>query len=142
MDITTLAHTAPDCLAMLLNPELLAVNQDPLVSGARVLRAAYSPDPPTSSDDVLYQVFGRVLAPAAASGGGGMLSRWAAALVNRSPAPQNVTLLWAELGLVPTTAALVRDAGARADVGTFVGQWTTEVPAQDAVLVVVSQPQP
>ena len=140
MDITTLGRTAPDCLAMLLNDELLAVNQDPLVSGARVLRAGFSPDPPTSSDDVTFQVWGRVLAPAPAAGGV-TLSRWAAALTNRSPLPLNVTLSWAELGIDAGSAALVRDAGARTDVGTFTGSWTALVPAQDALLVVLSQPQ-
>lgn len=133
-DVRTLP-TVPggaECLAMLANPEVLAVNQDPLVAGARLLRAGASPSPPASSDDVTYQVFGRPL-----SGGG----RWAAVLVNRSPGVLNVTLDWRELGLpAPGGAARVRDAGARADAGSWTGAYTRAVPPRDAVLVVVSQP--
>jgi len=134
MDVRTLGATAEgrDCLAMLLNPEIIAINQDALVAGASLLRAGASPDPPRSSDDVTFQVFGRPLAGGRA---------WAAVLVNRAAQPLNVTLDWAELGLPqPGAAARVRDAGARADVGVFTRAWTAEVPAQDAVIVTVEQP--
>lgn len=132
-DVRTLNATEPgrECLAMLLNEELLSVNQDPLVVGARLLRAGASPSPPRSSDDVTFQVFGR---PLAAPG------TFAAALLNRADTPLSVTLDFAELGLPrPSGMAAVRDAVARADLGSFAGSWQTVVPARDAVLVTVTQ---
>ena len=122
----------PECIAMLGNPEVLAINQDPRVEGARLLRAGYSRNPPTSSDDVTFQVWGRSLA---ASG------QWAAVLANRGDDALNVTLDWSELGLPsPSAAARVRDAGARADVGSATGNYTRLIPPRDAVIVVVMQP--
>jgi hypothetical protein len=116
---------------MLLNDELLAVNQDPLVTGARLLRAGASPSPPKSSDDVTFQVFGRPLSAPGA---------FAAALLNRADTPLTITLDFAELGLPHSSGmAAVRDAGARADRGSFAGSWQTTVPARDAVLVTVTQ---
>jgi alpha-galactosidase len=132
-DVRTLNATAPgrECLAMLLNDELLSINQDPLVAGARLLRAGASPSPPRSSDDVTFQVFGR---PLAAPG------VFAAALLNRADTPLEITLDFAELGLPrPSGSAAVRDVGARADRGSFSGSWQTTVPARDAVLVTVTQ---
>jgi len=132
-DVRTLNETAAgrECLSMLLNPELLAINQDARVVGARLLRAGASPSPPRRSEDVTFQVFGR---PLAGTG------RFAAALLNRADAPLDITLDWAELGLPdPAGAASVRDAGARADLGSFSGSWTATVPARDAVIVVVTQ---
>ena len=132
-DVRALNATAEgrECLAMLLNPEVLAINQDSRVAGARLLRAGADPSPPTSSDDVTFQVLGRPLATH---------NTFAAVLLNRARVPLAVTLDWGELGLPnPAGAARVRDAGARADVGSFVGGWTTTVPARDAVVVTVTQ---
>jgi hypothetical protein len=132
-DVRTLNATAEGraCLDMLLNPEVLAINQDPRVAGARLLRAGADPSPPVAPDDVTYQVFGRPLAAAGA---------FAAVLVNRARAPLPVTLDWGELGLPhPAGSARVRDAGARADVGAFVGSWTATVPPRDAIVVTVTQ---
>ena len=132
-DVRTLGDTPEGaaCLAMLANPEVLAINQDARVAGAALLRAGADPSPPAKSDDVTFQVFGR---PLAAPG------TFAAVLANRGAAAAYVTLDWRELGLPhPAAAAHVRDAGTRADVGSFVGSWTAAVPARDAIIVVVSQ---
>jgi alpha-galactosidase len=132
-DVRTLNATAEGraCLAMLLNPEILAVNQDPRVAGARLLRAGADPSPPSTPDDVTFQVFGRPLAAPGA---------FAAVLVNRARAPLQVTLDWGELGLSdPAGSARVRDVGAQTDVGDFSGSWTKTVPARDAVIVTVRQ---
>ena len=120
-----------ECLGMLLNPELLAINQDARVAGARLLRAGADPSPPTRSEDVTFQVFGR---PLAAKGA------FAAALLNRAPTPLQLTLDFGELGLPnPSGSASVRDAGARADLGSFTGAFTATVPAHDGIVVVVTQ---
>lgn len=132
-DVRALNQTAEGlaCLSMLLNGEILAINQDAQVIGARLLRAGSEPSPPTKSDDVTSQVFGRALS---------QNGTFAAALLNRATADQNLTLDWGELGLAqPAGAAFVRDAGAQKDVGSFNGSWTVLVPARDAFIVTVVQ---
>ena len=95
------------------------------------MRAGADPTPPTRSEDVTYQVFGR---PLAAKGA------FAAALLNRAPTPLQLTLDFGELGLPnPSGSASVRDAGARADLGSFTGAFTATVPAHDGIVVVVTQ---
>jgi len=102
--------TARGVLACVANPEVLAIDLDACIAGARLLRAGANPVPPRGRDDITFQVFGRPV------GAGG---RWAAVLVNRSPAPLNAMLDWDELGLPDLAgAARVRDAGARTDAGT------------------------
>lgn len=111
--------------------QILAVNQDPAVVGAQVIRSGDLVSPPITSDDVSFQVFGRPLSKSGV---------FAALLANRAPIAQNITLDWAELGLPhPSAVASVRDVGARANVGNFTANWTTLVPARDAVLVTVTQ---
>jgi hypothetical protein len=132
-DVRTLNETAEglECLAMLLNTEILAINQDPAVNGAKLLRAGADPSPPISSDDVTYQVFGRPLSKP---------GTFAAALLNRDTVDQNLTLSWAELGLQnPNGTANVRNVGAQANVGAFAGSWTVLVPARDGFIVTVTQ---
>ena len=121
-----------DCLAMVKNPEVLAINQDPAVRGAALLRQGGAGGrAPATSEEVTFQVFGRPLHAAGA---------FAAVLVNRALTPWNITLDWGELGVpVPSGSAAVRDAGARRDLGAFTGGFTALVPARDAMVVVVTQ---
>ena len=117
------------CLDMVKNPEVISINQDPGVVGAALL--AQGPPQAATSEEVEFQVLGRALA------GGGA---WAAALVNRAQRPLNLTVAWGALGLPrPGGAASVRDAGARADLGSFVGSFSAMVPARDALLLRVTQ---
>ena len=134
-DATSLAQH-PDgaaCLGLVANPEVLAVNQDPLVEGARLLHydgANYSTSPnPTPA--ITTMVWGRRLD---ASG------HFAAVLLNRGSAASTMVLDFAALGLAdPQGPAAVRNLGQRQDAGVAVGQWTVEVPAHDAVMVSVVQ---
>ena len=122
----------PACLAMVKNTEILAVNQDAAVHGARLLRQGGAAGPPITSEQVTFQVFGR---PLAASGS------FAAVLANRAEVALNVTLDWGELGLGnPSGEASVRDVGAGADLGNFKGGFMALIPARDAMMVVVKQP--
>ena len=117
-----------ECLAMVMNPEILAVNQDPAVIGARLL--AQGPAGAASSDAVSFQVFGRPLAAPRS---------WAAVLVNRAAAPQSITLDFAALGADASAPAAGRAAGARADLGNFTERFSAFVPAHDALFVTVTQ---
>ncbi|TQJ92237.1 glycoside hydrolase family 27 protein [Streptomyces sp. SLBN-31] len=98
---------SPAMIATLRNPEIVAVDQDPLaVQGVRV------------ATDSVGDVYSKVL-----SGRG----RRAVVLLNRSdrPAARTVTFADAALG----GPVQVRDLRARADRGTHTGSYTVEVPA-------------
>ncbi|MFD0003277.1 glycoside hydrolase family 27 protein [Streptomyces sp. NPDC127178] len=91
----------------LRNPEIIAVNQDPLaVQGVRV------------ATDSVGDVYSKVL-----SGQG----RRAVVLLNRSDQPVERTVNFADAAL--GGAVKVRDLRARADRGTHTGSYTVEVPA-------------
>ncbi|WP_370948887.1 hypothetical protein AB5J62_15390 [Amycolatopsis sp. cg5] len=93
----------------LKNPEILAVNQDPLaIQGVRVADGVYS----------------KVL-----SGKG----KRAVVLLNRGEAPASMTVDFADAGLGGQVA--VRDLRARADRGVLTGSYTATVPAHGTVFV-------
>ncbi|WP_218134876.1 glycoside hydrolase family 27 protein [Amycolatopsis xylanica] len=93
----------------LKNPEILAVNQDPLaIQGVRVADGVYS----------------KVL-----SGKG----KRAVVLLNRGEAPASMTVNFADAGLTGQVA--VRDLRARADRGVTTGSYTATVPAHGTAFV-------
>ncbi|MFE9005619.1 glycoside hydrolase family 27 protein [Streptomyces sp. NPDC007875] len=94
-------------LRTLRNPEIIAVDQDPLaVQGVRV------------ATDSVGDVYSKVL-----SGHG----RRAVVLLNRSDRPVERTVNFSDVALGGAVA--VRDLRARADRGTHTGSYTVEVPA-------------
>ncbi|MEV6541901.1 glycoside hydrolase family 27 protein [Streptomyces sp. NPDC051665] len=100
-------------LATLRNPEIIAVDQDPLaVQGVRV------------ASDSVGDVYSKVL-----TGDG----RRAVVLLNRSDQPALRTVQFADAGLGGPVR--VRDLRARADRGTHTGSYTVEVPAHGTALL-------
>lgn len=100
-------------LATLRNPEIIAVDQDPLaVQGVRV------------ASDPVGDVYSKVL-----EGQG----RRAVVLLNRSDQPALRTVQFADAGLGGPVR--VRDLRARADRGTHTGSYTVEVPAHGTALL-------
>ncbi|MEU6258026.1 glycoside hydrolase family 27 protein [Streptomyces sp. NPDC047043] len=94
-------------LKTLRNPEIIAVDQDPLaIQGVRV------------ATDSVGDVYSKVLA------GHG---RRAVVLLNRSDQPARRTVQFADAGLGGPVQ--VRDLRARADRGAYTGSYTVEVPA-------------
>jgi len=102
---------------ILTNPEVIAVDQDPLgIQGTRVWLG----------------------------GSGNWLNIWskplsgtnarAVALFNGTTSTANITVNWSQIGL-PAGNATVRDLWARADRGTFNNSYTASVPAHGTVLV-------
>ncbi|MFD5631191.1 glycoside hydrolase family 27 protein [Streptomyces sp. NPDC127072] len=91
----------------LRNPEIIAVDQDPLgIQGARV------------ASDQVGDVYSKVLAGA---------GRRAVVLLNRSDQAQDREVTFADAGLSGRVA--VRDLRARTSRGTFTGSYTVRVPA-------------
>ncbi|MGW2645718.1 ricin-type beta-trefoil lectin domain protein [Streptomyces sp. NPDC001393] len=114
-DLTTMSG---ETAAILKNPEVVAVDQDPRgLQGVKV-----------AEDTTGLQVYGKVL-----SGTGNR----AVVLLNRTSAAQNITVRWSDLGLTGATAT-VRDAWARTNVGSYATSYTTAVPAGGSVLLKVS----
>ena len=100
-------------LATLRNPEIIAVDQDPLaVQGVRV------------ASDSVGDVYSKVL-----TGDG----RRAVVLLNRSDQPALRTVQFADTALGGPVQ--VRDLRARADRGTHTGSYTVEVPAHGTALL-------
>ena len=100
-------------LATLRNPEIIAVDQDPLaVQGVRV------------ASDSVGDVYSKVL-----EGHG----QRAVVLLNRSDQPALRTVQFADAALGGPVQ--VRDLRARADRGTYTGSYTVEVPAHGTALL-------
>lgn len=108
-------------LAILSNPEVIAVSQDALgVQGIRV-----SPAAPSGTE-----CWARPLADGSV----------AALLLNRGTTPATVTCTWSQLGLnQPNGSAAVRDLWQRKDMGSFTSQYGVMVDGHAAVMVKVTQ---
>jgi alpha-galactosidase len=114
-DIRTMTQTTKD---ILLNPEVIAVNQDAAgVQGTRV------------RDDGELEVWCKPL--------GSVPTVKAVALFNRSSVAANITVNWGEIGLASGNAT-VRDLWAKTDRGTFSNSYTANVPSHGTVLVKVT----
>ncbi|MCA1218467.1 glycoside hydrolase family 27 protein [Streptomyces sp. 8L] len=110
-------RTLPEAMvATLANPEIVAVDQDPLdIQGVRV------------ATDATGDVYSKVL-----SGRG----KRAVVLLNRSGQAVRRTVSFADTGLGGRVA--VRDLRARADRGTYTGSYTVTVPAHGTAFLKLS----
>ncbi|TPQ18309.1 ricin-type beta-trefoil lectin domain protein [Streptomyces sporangiiformans] len=113
-----LSQMSAETAAILKNPEVIAVDQDPRgLQGVEV-----------AEDTSGLQVYSKVL-----SGTG----KRAVVLLNRTGSAQNITVRWSDLGLTDASAT-VRNLWTRANVGNFSGSYTTSVPAKDSVMLTVT----
>jgi alpha-galactosidase len=106
----------PETLEILTNPEVIAVNQDPLGKQAR--RVWKEGD---------LEVWSKPLSE----------NRVAAALFNRGDQPASVTAKWSDLGIKGQLK--VRDAWAKKDLGAHADAFKSEVEPHGAVLVVIQR---
>jgi hypothetical protein len=113
-----LAKLTPETLAMLTNKAVLAVDQDAL--GLQAVKVA--------EPDKGVQVWSK---PLAAAGSRAVL------LLNRSGAAADIKAEWKDLGLVETAPATMKDLWSGKDLGSAKGSWSAQVPAGDAVLVLI-----
>ncbi|MFN8093269.1 MAG: alpha-galactosidase [Vicinamibacteria bacterium] len=112
-----LEKMTPEVKAILTNPEVIAVDQDPLgMAGRKVW------------DDGAREVWMRPLADG---------SR-AVVLFNRGSEPAPVTATWADLGLFPGGKAAVRDLWQHADAGAASGRYEAKVEPHGVVMVKVT----
>ena len=115
-NLTTMSAQA---LATLINPEAIAVDQDPAgEEGVKVVN--------NSSAVGTNEVWSRTL--------GYDFTTKAVVLFNRNGPATNITVYWTNLALQPG-AATVRDLWAHADLGTFTNSFTTNVASHAAVML-------
>lgn len=129
-------RASPELLALVTNPELLAVNADSDCTMATLL----TPAPGGLWDEPLDErwaadVWARPMAD----------SSFVFVLVNRDPhTARNITVLFSDGGdgsgadLFPVSlnaSARVRDVGARKDLGTFALTWSALVPPHDSRII-------
>jgi len=109
-----LAHMSADTLAILTNPEVIAIDQDPKgVQG----RWAWQVGP--------YEVWAKPLQDGST----------AALLINRGEDAERITANFKDIGVSGTKS--VRDLWARKDLGQFTDSFSAEVPRHGVVLVKV-----
>jgi hypothetical protein len=113
-DLTTLT---PDTLATLTNPQVLAVDQDPL--GLQAVKV--------SGSQAGLEVWAKRLA---APGDRAVL------LLNRLDKDSSIAVDWNQIGLTASSAT-VKDLFAGKSLGAFESSYSTTVPAADAVLLIV-----
>jgi alpha-galactosidase len=117
-----LTSMSAQTLAILTNPEVIAVDQDP--AGEQGFQVAGS-----STSQVWCKPLGVGF------------NFKAVALFNNDTNTAAVTVNWTDLGLQPGVA-MVRDLWARTDLGNFTNSFTTNVPAHGVVLLKVSGTAP
>jgi len=116
-DITKMSATTK---AILTNPDVIAVDQDPLGKQATVVATSGS-----------NQVWAKKLSGT---------NTYAVALFNRSGNAASMTVQWSQVGL-PAGSATVRDLYAQKDLGPSTDSYTANVPSHGIVMLkIVSSP--
>jgi len=115
---TDLTHLDTEIRAIFTNPEVIAVDQDPLGAGPSNVRR---------KDGV--EVWEKPLGNK--SGG-----TKAVLLLNLSHDPAKATIHWSDLGLMPN--ASVRDLWSRKDLGQFSDGYSVEMQPHGSMLIKVS----
>jgi len=114
-DLTKLSAAT---LAILTNPEVLAIDQDALgLQAVKVAEAGKG-----------LEVWAKPLAKA---------GERAVLLLNRTAAVAAIPVHWSDLGLLDSSAVTVRDVWAGKELGTGPGEVTLQVAAGDAVLLLI-----
>jgi alpha-galactosidase len=112
-----LAAMTPQVREILTNPEVIAVDQDPLGMQGRKVR-----------DDGAREVWVKPLADGSK----------AVILLNRGTEESAFSARWEDIGLAPGAKALVRDLWKKADAGAFDGRYEAKVEPHGVVMVKVT----
>lgn len=140
-DLRTVGQRHPECLELMLNRELLAVNQDPLGAPAQLLYVRTNSTNPSAatirrgapldvnSTQIVQQAWSRRLSQ----------GRAAVLLFNRAEAPANMSATLSAVGFAANeTAAAVRDVLRHEDLPEVESQITLEVPPHGVAFLVLS----
>jgi alpha-galactosidase len=121
----------PDCLELLLNRDILAVNQDPAGLPPRLVHQTPPEGTPNlTSVEIEAQAFARPL-----SGG-----RLAVLLLNRAPAARRLRASWEQLRIAAAEERRVYDVVARHWLDEPArGEWAATVPSHDVSFVILAK---
>ena len=129
-DLRTIEKDHPDCLALLKNPDIIAVNQDSAALPPRLIAQS----PPFGSHEastlnITSQVFARNLSN----------QRIAVLLLNRANDTRHLAVKWTELGLPDAASAEVYDVIKRQKLPDPVREGLrVEVPPHDVFFAILS----
>jgi alpha-galactosidase len=112
-----LEKMTPEIREILTNPEVIAVNQDPLGMQGRKVR-----------DNGPQEVWLKPLADGSK----------AVILFNRGNEEGTLSVKWEDVSLFPGGAAVVRDLWTRKDLGTFSGQFEAKVGPHDVAMLKIT----
>ena len=113
-DLRTMSEATVEILT---NPEVIAVNQDPLgIQGTPI------------SESITLEVWAKQLTGD---------DTHAVILFNRTESEADITVTWSSLGL-STSSALVRELWLRSDVGVVEDEYTASVPSHGVVMLKVT----
>lgn len=126
VDLRNITAEHPDCLAMLLNKDIVAVNQDKLAAPPRLVWQ----QPPLSANLTSAEVKAQALARPLSNG------RLAVLLLNRAATAQHLAVTWAELGLAPGSRA-VYDVAKQKEAGTATGSWSATVASHGVSFIIL-----
>lgn len=115
----------PVTIGILTQPELIAINQDPLVRQARLVEST-----PASGGNL--EVYAKELSDGSVAVG----------LLNRSESSATLTAHFEACGIKQGSGRIVRDASARADLGIFTNSFSATVPSHGIVVARISGPEP
>ena len=100
-DFRTVGQRHPECLKLMLNRRILAVNQDPAAHPTKLMRQLTNHSTVVNSSTIVEQVFVRPLGPTPEK-------RVAVVLFNRREAAADINVSFAEVGLQVTAGKPVR----------------------------------
>jgi alpha-galactosidase len=98
-DLRTVAQRHPECLKLMLNPRILAVNQDAAAHPTKMVRQLTNHTTVLNSSTITEQVFARPL-------GDHPSKRIAVVLFNRREEAVDISVTFAEVGLEVTAEAV------------------------------------
>jgi len=123
-DLRYLEQDHPDCLELLKNTEVVAVNQDPLGKAGKLIYQNGG----TTTSTITQQAWARPLNDGSIS----------AVLLNRADSDEQLSVTWPQLGLTPGRQAVVRDLWQHKDLGTFNQSFSVQVASHGVVMIKVT----
>ena len=137
-DLTSMSE---ECLDIIGNDEILALNQDPRVSRAKLVYqwptakwpnadslpgSRLLPDETWTPEDAFVNITLQVWSKTLADGSVAVVA------FNRGDKAASMTVTWSMIGLARTAVASVRDLWAHAEMGKHIGAYVCEsIPARD-----------
>lgn len=128
-DLWTIEKEHPDCLALIKNPDIVKVNQDPAALPPRLVEQTPPFGTPAATTlNISSQTFARPLSA----------GRIAVLLLNRGLQPASLSVSWAKLGFLAGKTVTVYDVINNRAAGSATGSFAATVPSHDVAFVILA----